>query len=371
MTRTEGSIVLLIPQLRNVEVERLIRAGPPASYRVVYWDQKSDCEPALVRRAGAVRLGNRASLRALVQPSVEVVETPEPFWFRYWIRAASLVSVAAVVRWMRRIPRLSVQTYAIENLSPRERLEWRGLSGANRYAAIAGGSLVRALTRMSANRLIDVVAYGTDAARGNYRDHGVLRGASALVVPESLALCEECFPGGQISPVWERPKRVLFVGELSERKGVNTLLSAWSRGRPGSDWELVLCGEGPLEDDVARATLADPSIRHIRADRMQVHDLFRDARIVVLASQRVPRWREQVGLPALEAEAHGCSLVISSESGIATHMDGRRGVQIVRPRQQEALEGAIQAAAASGTGMEPCPVDGKNVARDWMQARRA
>ena len=39
--------------------------------------------------------------------------------------------------------------------------------------------------------------------------------------------------------------------------------------------------------------------------------------MVVLLSQRRPRWREQVGLPIVEALAHGCNVLTTRETGLA------------------------------------------------------
>lgn len=62
-------------------------------------------------------------------------------------------------------------------------------------------------------------------------------------------------------PSWEtRRPRVLFSGRLVEEKGIRTLLDGWRQSRHG-DYELRVCGDGPLRAAVEDAAATDRSIR--------------------------------------------------------------------------------------------------------------
>ncbi len=102
----------------------------------------------------------------------------------------------------------------------------------------------------------------------------------------------------------------LYVGRLSESKGVHTLLNAWDRlqGIP-----LKICGTGDMECVLQRRTSAQPEglLQWVpSATREKVLELMKGASFLVWPSEAV----ESFGLVALEAFACG-KPVISSGLG--------------------------------------------------------
>jgi len=115
------------------------------------------------------------------------------------------------------------------------------------------------------------------------------------------------------------PGRLLFLGDLSQRKGFDSVLAAWTKVRNRApDAVLTVVGRGALLDEARAAARADDRIRVI-ADppRDVVHAELRRASVLVLPSRRQGAWREQVGLPIVEGLAHGCTVVTTDETGIA------------------------------------------------------
>ena len=55
----------------------------------------------------------------------------------------------------------------------------------------------------------------------------------------------------------------LFVGRLSEEKGIRLLLDAWKLADVGSEHTLTIAGDGELRPLVEAAAAADPSIRYL------------------------------------------------------------------------------------------------------------
>jgi len=143
-----------------------------------------------------------------------------------------------------------------------------------------------------------------------------------------------------------RPHRLLCVGRLVERKGVDTAIVAL---RDLPDAELWVAG-GPdvaeLSADTEASRLADVARRAGVGDRVRLlgrvgHDalpaLLRDVDLVV-----VPPWYEPFGIVPLEAAACGVPVVGTAVGGLLdTVEDGRTGV-LVPPRDPAALARALR-----------------------------
>jgi len=87
---------------------------------------------------------------------------------------------------------------------------------------------------------------------------------------------------------------------------------------------------------------------------------------VVLPSQRVRGWREQVGLPLLEGLAHDCAVVTTTESGLAGALLAA-GQQVVAPGQPDTLAAAI-VRAADQPRRRLHPPDSREAVHRWLRA---
>jgi glycosyltransferase involved in cell wall biosynthesis len=113
----------------------------------------------------------------------------------------------------------------------------------------------------------------------------------------------------------ERPpsasSTVLYVGRISEEKGLPILLDAWSSAASGN-LELVVVGEGPLRSDLEKKNI--PSVRFVGAlDQKRVMEMMLGARALVFPSQ----WFETFGLVVIEALASGLPVLASNLGGTA------------------------------------------------------
>lgn len=97
----------------------------------------------------------------------------------------------------------------------------------------------------------------------------------------------------------------LFVGRLSDEKGVEDLLVAWRS--LGSRLPLRIVGDGPLAGVVARAAREIPGVEWLqRRPRSEVDELMRAAECVILPS----RWFEGLSRVLIESLAAGTPVVV-------------------------------------------------------------
>jgi glycosyltransferase involved in cell wall biosynthesis len=115
----------------------------------------------------------------------------------------------------------------------------------------------------------------------------------------------------------------LFIGRLTEEKGVMTLLRAWAMGVDGA---LVIVGNGPLLEEAQQFVRDRQLEKRVRftgqLPAAEVVDLLQNARFLVFPSE----WYE--GLPRTIVEAFACGVpVLAARLGAAaeTVVDGISG----------------------------------------------
>ena len=138
-----------------------------------------------------------------------------------------------------------------------------------------------------------------------------------------------------------RPPYVLFVGRITDQKGIFHLLEAVPKLPP--DVQVVLCASAPdtpeIEARLRRAVAEHPNVRWI--DEMvpveEVIELYSHAAVFVC-----PSVYEPFGLINLEAMACGVPVVASAVGGILEVVeDGRTGL-LVPPARPDELADAIR-----------------------------
>lgn len=131
-------------------------------------------------------------------------------------------------------------------------------------------------------------------------------------LPEDKILIKPHFVSPDPGQRKGRGEYALFVGRLSEEKGIRTLLRAW--GQLGA-MPLVIAGDGPLMGLVrsAAARSSGAQLRVLgRCARDEVFRLMKGARFLVFPSE----WYETFGLVLIEAFACGLP-VLASRLGAA------------------------------------------------------
>ncbi|HWH13351.1 MAG TPA: glycosyltransferase, partial [Miltoncostaeaceae bacterium] len=202
-----------------------------------------------------------------------------------------------------------------------------------------GGAVRRAATawERAATRWTDAVACVSEAERATGEAHGVR--ARWLLLRNGVDT-------GRFRPATaaERaaarralgltaPLVVVCVGRLAEQKGQDVLLEAWARLGPPPGAVLVLVGDGPERDRLARA--AGPGVV-LAGPRDDVRPHYAAADLVVQPS----RW-EGASLTALEALASGLPLVTTDVAGSREAVAPGCGA-VVPPGDAGALAAALR-----------------------------
>jgi glycosyltransferase involved in cell wall biosynthesis len=105
----------------------------------------------------------------------------------------------------------------------------------------------------------------------------------------------------------------LYVGRLSQEKGIATMVNAWKAAREAIPLKIV--GEGPLAELVSAATHECKSIEYLGAKPLlEVLNLMRSAEFLVFPSE----WYETMGRTIMEAFAVGTPVVATNIGPPAT-----------------------------------------------------
>lgn len=115
-------------------------------------------------------------------------------------------------------------------------------------------------------------------------------------------------------------EHVLYLGRLTEEKGVRLLMAAWDRlARDGGlDVPLVLAGSGPMEPEVAAWARDRSDVRYLGLrDAEECRELAVDAVAVAAPST----WLEAFGLVVVEAMAAGVPAVAAAHGAFPELVD--------------------------------------------------
>lgn len=328
----EYRAVRIYDAIRTAHLERFAQMTPA---EVIYRDERYDFDQ--LEAAGsvrAVRMSRYATVRRLLRTRYTAVEVSEPLMTGRWL---DLFLQIAAIRINDRLHgrRTAVGAYCIGRNDPTEKL--RSLRHVPRPL---GGWWARRVVRALC-RSMDRLAFGTTATWELVTDYA---GFAAIERGRMFpAVAQRC----ECPDAHRDAGTVLFVGAFTERKGIRQLMSAWQAvGDAGLRLHIV--GTGPLEAEVREWAHGRADVRlDIDPPRAQVHQAYRRAHVLVLLSQRVGYWREQVGLPIVEGLAHGCEIVSTDDTGLAGWLTehGHTVLPTSRSSDPAAAAAAICAAA--------------------------
>ena len=326
-------VARLYDSVRTAHLERFARMAPAT---VIYRQRRYDFEDDGTI-ASLHRLGRWATVAHLLRTPYRAVEVSEPLMTGRWVdlalQLAALRARAALTRRPVVIGAYCIGlTDPVEKLHARHRIPRRLLRPVARLVL---GTLVRGTDRL---------AFGTTASYELLARHvdPVTLAARSASFPAVAARCW-CYDGAD--PV---PGRVAFVGAFSDRKGIGRLLAAWAALPPGHGMTLHVIGTGAQRNEVETWATGRPEVRlQVDPPRADVHAALRAAQVLVLLSQPVGYWREQVGLPLVEGLAHGCEIVTTDQTGLAGWLGEHGHTVLPWDSAPASVAAALQAASAS------------------------
>ena len=180
-------------------------------------------------------------------------------------------------------------------------------------------------------RMADRILVGSSFARESFRETGLDLG-KIRVVPYGVDT--DLFRPPMGEPIVKSVFRVLFVGQLSQRKGLSYLLEGYRQFRK-SDTELLLVGNAcgdyrPLEP------WADYFTHRPNVPRSFLPALYRGADVLVL-----PSLVEGMPLVVLEAMACGVPVIVTANGPSDVVQDGEAGI-VVPIRDSNAIAVALE-----------------------------
>lgn len=137
-------------------------------------------------------------------------------------------------------------------------------------------------------------------------------GVSATIIPHAVP---EVFfkAGSERKPKKNKSLKLLYVGEISEKKGIKVLLNMLKELNC-DDISLTVVGNGPL------VTLVKGSAHNVTYlgpiyDRSKLATVMSQHDVLMLLSQKTPTWEELFGIVIVEAIAAGCVVIASDHIG--------------------------------------------------------
>lgn len=153
---------------------------------------------------------------------------------------------------------------------------------------------------------VKTVAVTQSVAKGLQAEMGV----SATVIPHAVP--SEFF-NAQHRERKTKNLKLLFVGEISKKKGVLVLLDVM-KDLSKRGVELTIVGNGPLASKVVNADHAINYLGQINA-RVDLAKVMSEHDVLVLLSQRTKTWEELFGIVIVEAMATGMAIMASDHIG--------------------------------------------------------
>jgi glycosyltransferase involved in cell wall biosynthesis len=194
---------------------------------------------------------------------------------------------------------------------------------------------LRAVVRATFTQAAVVVALGDRWAQ---RLAVIAPGARIVSIPNGVRV-----PTARAEPAARAP-RVVFLGEIGERKGAFVLLEAWAKVGTEPDVpagaHLTLAGDRGTE--LARAIVAERGL----SDTVDVRSWLSPAEAAELLAGAdvfvLPSRSEGQPMAVLEAMANGLCVVASDVGGIPELIDDGRSGLLVPPDDVEALVAALR-----------------------------
>jgi len=127
----------------------------------------------------------------------------------------------------------------------------------------------------------------------------------------------------------------LFIGRLTEEKGLSILLEAFA----GTEFRLQIVGDGPLRNEVMRAVRTSPNITYLGAlERAAIDPLLTSCTALIFPST----WYEGMPMTLLEAFAAGTPVIASNLGAMQSMVHEGQNGWLFAPGDAQALRDKVK-----------------------------
>lgn len=184
---------------------------------------------------------------------------------------------------------------------------------------------------------VDCLLCLTEFAKSKFMEAG-LPGEKLMVKPNFV---QDAFQKENFSEsVDQKENFYLFIGRISEEKGIRTLVSAWSSFKNQSNAKLLILGDGPIKKELQKKSERNSLISWLGfLQREQVLDYLLKAKALIFPSE----WYEGMPMTILEAFSAATPVLstnIGSQAEIVEHE--KTGLQFEAGDQNKLIEALEQ-----------------------------
>jgi glycosyltransferase involved in cell wall biosynthesis len=150
------------------------------------------------------------------------------------------------------------------------------------------------------NRAVTKLIALTDFAKQKYIEAGIIE-KNIIVKPN--------FVNDSMQPNFYKEKYAIFVGRISEEKGIENLLKTWEE----IDYPLIVIGDGPLREILLKNSNSDVIYKG-KLNKKQVLKLVSNAKFLIMAST----WYEGLPMVLVEALSVATPCIVPRLGGMAS-----------------------------------------------------
>jgi len=152
---------------------------------------------------------------------------------------------------------------------------------------------------------------------------------------------DDAFRGKNLSEmVDQKDDYYLFIGRISEEKGIRTLVNAWNTWKSATSPQLFILGEGPLKKELQKKSQDNTKISWLGfVERSRVLETLSKAKALIFPSE----WYEGMPMTILEAYSAATPVIstnIGSQGEIVHHK--RTGLHFEPGKEQSLVEALEQ-----------------------------
>jgi glycosyltransferase involved in cell wall biosynthesis len=317
--------IRVFPELRSKHVEDWQLSG---AFEAIYFKRNYDLGSTPIPEGFRLVTLPKAII-ILLKSKATLLEIPEPLWIRFFL-ANLLLTLAWRLNAVVSRTRKEVVTYAIENNDFSRLISGQGINFP--WVTALSACVFRSFISRNVNR----IAFGSEGSQALYLSLG-------LTSEVDTKLFEQLPPRPEPSDVEIQQSDfdtlgVIFVGRFEKRKGLFELMKAWPEVELMlPEARITLVGNGPLEELILEWCAVRPDRRSTlgKIEHRDVPAVMAANSVLLAPSIPEGRWKEQIGLPILEALQSGLTVVTTSDTGISNWLS-QAGHTVLSPQNLEA-----------------------------------